>query len=94
MRKIKQVKAMDGYRLDVTFDDGTRGVADVSDLAGRGVFAIWNDRAAFERVEIGSSGELVWNGEIDLCPDALYLRVTGRKAEDVFPLLKKELAHA
>ena len=66
----------------------------MNDLAGRGVFAIWNDRAVFIDVKIGDVGELVWAGEIDLCPDSLYLRVTGRKAEDIFPLLKNELAHA
>jgi hypothetical protein len=45
-------------------------------------------------VKIGSSGELVWNDQIDLCPDALYLKVTGKKPEDIFPALRQEHANA
>ena len=85
MRKVTRVKVLDGYRLELTFDDGAEGAVDLSHLAGKGVFAPWLDRAAFEKVRIGESGELAWGGEIDLCPDALYLKVTGKKVEDVFP---------
>jgi hypothetical protein len=31
---------------------------------------------------------------VDLCPDALYLRVTGKSPEEKFPALQHELAHA
>lgn len=94
MRKITQVKVLQGYRLELTFDDGVCGTVDLSDLAGKGVFALWHDRHFFEQVRIGSFGELVWSDEIDLCPDSLYLKVTGKKPEDVFPALRPESAHA
>ena len=94
MRKITDVRALDGYRLDLTFKDGTRGTVDVSDLAGRGVFALWNDYDEFRKVKIGDTGELIWSDRIDLCPDSLYLRVTGKKPEDIFPRLKHELVDA
>ena len=61
---------------------------------GEGVFAFWRNCSAFEQVRIGPSGELVWGDQIDLCPDALYLKVTGKKPEDVFPALPREPAHA
>ena len=94
MRKILKVRTLQGYCLELEFDDGVCGTVDLSDLAGKGVFALWRDRSAFEQVRVGSSGELVWGGQIDLCPDALYLKATGRKAEDVFPALRHEAAHA
>ena len=94
MRKVTRVEVLEGYGLDLTFDDGARGADDVSHLAGRGVFASWLDRSAFEAVRIGESGELAWGEEIDLCPDALYLEATGKKAEDVFPGAQHEAAHA
>ncbi len=47
-----------------------------------------DDPLAFNQVRIGSSGELVWDDRIDLCPDALYLKVTGKKPEDIFPALR------
>lgn len=94
MPRITQAKALEGYRLDLTFDDGVRGVADVSGLVGKGVFAIWRDPGAFRDVGIGDSGELVWGDEADLCPDALYCEVTGKSPEDLFPRLKGLRAHA
>jgi hypothetical protein len=94
MRKIVKVKALQGYRLELEFDDGVRGVVDLSDLTGKGVFTLWRDRSAFEQVRIGSSGELAWGDQIDLCPDALYLKVTGKKPEDLFPVLRQEPSHA
>ena len=94
MRKISKVKALQGYRLELEFDDGVSGTVDLSDLVGKGVFALWCDRHAFEQVRVGSSGELVWGDQIDLCPDALYLKVTGKTPEDVFPALRHEPARA
>ncbi len=94
MRKIATVKVSQGYRLELEFDDGVSGTVDLSGLVGKGVFALWRDWQAFEQVRVGPSGELAWRDQIDLCPDALYLKVTGKKPEDVFPVLRKQPAHA
>ena len=94
MHKIVRVSVLDVYQLDLTFDDGTLGLADLHDLVGSGVFALWNDYAAFQSVRIGDSGELVWSDQVDLCPDSLYLRVTGKRPEDIFPCLAGEPANA
>lgn len=94
MRQIKEVKLLGGYRLGLTFDDGTTGCVDLADRVGKGVFALWRDPGAFARVRVGTSGELVWDDQVDLCPDALYLKVTGKKPEELFPSLRDEPAHA
>ncbi|MDH4329730.1 MAG: DUF2442 domain-containing protein [Nitrospira sp.] len=94
MRRIIKVKALSGYRLELEFDDGVSGTVDVSEAVGKGVFALWRDPLAFERVRIGSSGELDWDDQVDLCPDALYLKVTGKKPEDMFPSLRDQPTHA
>lgn len=94
MRRVRRVQALTGYQLAVTFDDGVAGTVDLSDLAGHGVFACWSDRQAFEQVRIGLSGELVWADGPDLCPDALYLRLTGMTPEELFPALRHEVARA
>jgi len=90
MNRIVSAAVSPPYRLHLVFDDGTRGVVDVSDLAGRGVFASWSDPGVFEAVGIGSSGELVWPDGTDLCADSLYLRLTGRTPADIFPSLGRE----
>jgi hypothetical protein len=94
MPMITQVKVLQGYFLELTFDDGIIGTVDLSDKVGKGVFSMWRDRRSFEQVQIGASGELLWGEKVDLCPDALYLKVTGKKPEDLFPALRREHAHA
>jgi hypothetical protein len=94
MVKITTVSVIKNYRLEVAFDDGVCGVVDLSDLVGKGVFTLWRDPHIFEQVQIGSFGELVWLDKIDLCPDSLYLKVTGKKPEDVFPTLRCEPIYA
>jgi len=94
MHKITDVKVLEDYKLELMFADGTRGTVDLSHLVGKGVFTLWNDYDAFREVRIGSSGELAWGEQIDLCPDALYLQATGQKPEGIFPNLKQEPVHA
>ena len=94
MKRIVKVKALPTYRLELEFDDGVSGVVDLSDLVGLGVFSLWRDPRAFEQVRIGTGGELAWGDHVDLCPDALYLKVTGKKAEEIFPALQRDSTHA
>ena len=84
MHKITNVTVLHNYRLELEYDDGRQGTVDLSYLAGKGVFSLWNDYGAFRQVKIGSSGELVWNDQIDLCPDSLYLKITNQNPEDLF----------
>ena len=86
MIKIIQANAIENYLLELKFEDGTQGTLDYSRLVGQGVFSIWNDLDTFKRVSIGSDGRyLFWNEDVDLCADALYLEVTGKKPKDIFP---------
>ena len=94
MRKITNVTVLHNFKLELEYDDGLVGIVDLSHLAGKGVFSLWNDYGVFRKVKIGSSGELVWNDQIDLCPDSLYLRLTNQKPEDLFPNLKQRAAYA
>jgi hypothetical protein len=53
---------------------------DPAALSGR------KDRAFFEAVRIDDeAGAIAWEEEIALCPDALYLRLTGKVPEEIFP---------
>ena len=88
MKKATDVRALDGYRIWLRFADGAEGEIDLSDLAGRGVFRAWGNRQVFESVRVDEVGAIAWDGEIDLCPDALYLQLTGKAVDEVFPLLK------
>ena len=92
MPKPVEVRALANYRIWLRYDDGTTGEVDLSDLAGRGVFKAWNEPGFFSAVRLASHGAVEWGSDIDLCPDSLYMQITGQSPEEFFRALKS--AHA
>jgi len=89
-----EVKPLKNYRIWIKFSDGKAGEIDLADYVGKGIFKLWKDLKFFKTVRIGSSGEIVWNDKIDLCPDTLYLKLTNQTPEKLFPKLKEESVDA
>ena len=87
MTRPVEVKALPNFRIWLRYDDGTTGEVDLSDLVGRGVFKAWDDITFFNSVRLGSHGAIEWGADIDICPDAMYLRLTGKLPEEIFPSL-------
>ena len=48
------------------------------------LFQIWKDRAVFESVHIDGR-DISWGKELEFCPDALYMKITGKTYEEMFP---------
>ena len=88
------VKALPKFRLWIRYSDGIEGEVDLSHLAGKDIFKAWADPGVYEQVHVGEHGEIRWSDEMELCPDALYLRLTGKSPEDVFPNLKSAAVDA
>lgn len=79
--RITAVRALENYRLWLQFSDGTKGEVDLAHLVGKGVFAVWNDRAFFAKAAVDPLARTVcWPGGIDLDPDVLYAKATGKAA--------------
>ncbi len=85
MIRPTEVGPREGYRIWLQYSDGAAGEIDLSYLARRGVFKAWNNRAYFETVHIAAAGGIAWGEEVELCPDALYLQVTGKSVAEVMP---------
>ncbi len=92
--KLIDIKSKPNYFLWLKFSDGVEGEIDFSGDVRKGVFAYWKNPKNFENVRIGSSGEISWNEEVDICADSMYLKITGKKAGDIFPALAKEQMNA
>lgn len=92
--KILEARPVAGYKIWLKFEDGQTGEVDLSHLAGKGVFAYWNSYQNFQKIAVREGRSLVWDDEIDIDADSLYLKVTGKKPEDLFPALKEEPTHA
>lgn len=84
MIRPTDVAALEDYRIWIRYSDGSAGEVDLAHLAGRGVFAAWNDPQCFKEVCLGPAGAVAWGQDIELCPDALYMELTGKSLEDVF----------
>jgi hypothetical protein len=73
----------------VRYADGVEGIVDLSEFAGRGVFEIWNDYRNFEKVRVEPDGAIAWNEDVEMCPDAIYLKISGKTPEEIFPKLRE-----
>lgn len=40
------------------------------------------DPAVFAIVHLGKHGQIAWSDEIEICPDAVYLEITGKRAAE------------
>ena len=83
MKKITAFKVLESYRVWLRFDDGAEGEVDFSHKPHTGVYMPWRDYDYFRCAHLGECGELRWDDQLDFCPDALWLQVTGRKPEDL-----------
>jgi hypothetical protein len=79
--RINAVRPTTGYRLELTFTDGAHGEVDLrEDIVGRGgALAPLEEAGFFRQVRLDpEAGTLVWPNGVDMCPDVLYSRATGR----------------
>ena len=75
--RIVAVKALSKFNIWIRFRDGTQGTVDLSDLAGKGVFARWKRPRFFRSVFVDKeTGTVAWPGGIDLAPESLYRDVS------------------
>ncbi|MBI2970155.1 MAG: DUF2442 domain-containing protein [Gammaproteobacteria bacterium] len=75
---ITQFEVRPDYKIRVTFQDGTSGIADLSPRLSQGAlgdgFDALCDKKIFAAVYL-EHGALTWPGGIDLAPDAMYERI-------------------
>ena len=70
--RVKAVKAMADYQLEITFTSGEVGLYDCRPLLSFGVFSELEEEEYFRQVRV-VNGTVAWPHEQDICPDTLYL---------------------
>lgn len=80
MVQIVEVQLRGGHRLFLRFDDGSQGEVDISEVVPfTGVFDRLRDPREFAKVRVDPDwGTICWPGDLDLAPEPLYERITGR----------------
>ena len=87
--RVKSVRALDDYELEVAFDNGESRRFDVKPYLDRGIFSRLRDQDAFRRVR-PVAGSIEWANGLDLSYDTLYVEgqpisPTARTAEQSNP---------
>jgi len=92
--KIITARILKRFKVHLLFENGVSGIVDLADFVGEGVFKAWLEPGLFEQMRVTQFGALEWPGDLDLCSDSLYLKLTNKSPEELFPLLKRELTYA
>ena len=75
---IIRFKVLPKYKIEISFADGTSGVADLAPRLSQGPlgdgFDTLCDEKVFSQVYL-EYGALTWPGGVDLAPDAMYQRI-------------------
>jgi hypothetical protein len=70
--RVIQVNPSENYRLKLHFSNGEIKLFDVSPYLSMGVFSELQNEEMFKTVK-AFNGTVVWENELDFCPDTLYL---------------------
>jgi hypothetical protein len=75
---ITHFKILPNYKIEVSFADGTSGLADLAPRLSQGPLGDGFDTLCDEKMfsqAFLEHGALTWPGGIDLAPDAMYQRI-------------------
>ena len=72
MIKVTNVKALDNYQLELSFNTGKRRVFDVGPYLNKGIFTELRDLSYFRSVRL-AFGSIAWPNEQDFGPESLYV---------------------
>ena len=86
---LVDAKYVDGYRIEVSFNDGRKGIADLSDALQGPAFEILKDELEFQRFVVDEELDtLVWENGADLAPEYIYFQAF-RHDQDLQERFKK-----
>ena len=72
---VVNAKYVDGYRIEVTFNNGRKGIADFAETLSGPVFEKLKDESEFRRFEVDKELDtLVWANGADIAPEYIYFQ--------------------
>lgn len=81
---VLKVKYIEGYKLEVVFENGRKGIVDLqSYIREGGVFSRFSDIEYFKQAYVNRElGVLCWPDGLDIAPETLYSMATGEPLPD------------
>jgi len=88
--EVVKVTSLGKYKIHAVFNDGTEGDYDLSDLAHKGVFKIWEEPGYFDKVFINPENKAIaWNEELEIDTLNCYLHIKNITFEEYKKLINK-----
>jgi hypothetical protein len=85
--KATNVTALNGYKINVSFENGVSGTIDLTDMLQKGIFRQLLDEAAFKKIYIDGSA-VAWSDELEIDADNICAEILNTPP---FELLHKPL---
>ena len=72
---VTDAKYLEGYRVEVSFNDGRRGIIDLSQSLEGTAFSPLKDKILFSQLSVDKELDtIVWPNGADLAPEYLYFQ--------------------
>lgn len=79
---VTNARYVEDYKIEVSFNNGRKGVADLSDALKGSVFASLKNTSAFSSFTVDKELEtLVWPNGADLAPEYIYFQAFKNEPE-------------
>ncbi len=75
--KLKEVKYVSDYSIEVVFDDGVKGIIHLHDLVEKGIFKVLQDKKRFAQVYATPSA-IAWSDQLEIDALKIYFDLTGK----------------
>jgi hypothetical protein len=73
---ITEAKYIEDYRVEVSFDNGCKGIADLSEVLKGTVFEPLKDKKVFSQLKVDPELETIaWPNGADLAPEYVFFKV-------------------
>ena len=72
---VKHAKYLKDYKIEIEFNDGKKGIVDLSDELYGEVFEPLKDKNIFSKIKVDKDLETItWENGADLAPEYLYYK--------------------
>ncbi len=75
--KLKEVKYVSDYSIEVVFDDGAKGIVHLNDLVEKGIFKVLQDKERFAQV-YATPNAIAWSDQLEIDALKIYFDLTGK----------------
>jgi hypothetical protein len=79
---ITNARYLEDYKVEVSFNDGRKGVADLADALKGSMFEPLKNKSLFSRLVVDKELDtIVWSNGADLAPEYIYFQAFKKEPE-------------